>query len=1625
MALEFQIYDWLEDHEIDEESSSSESEESSEEARSRSFIIHTFGRTLDGKSVYMKIVNFTPYFYIRLPEKWDKKEAKANCKKMFSYFTSSMNKKVWAKFRSCLTSMDIVEKMSPEGFTNGKKFLFARLIFNNSYAMKKFRFMFEASKIFIPGLTKKPMTFKTYEANLQPMLRCFHTKKISGCSWVSVEKYIMIEEDDKESYCDIELRVDWRKITPITKDQNAPFRILSFDIECQSSDGSFPQARRGGDKIIQIGSTYTYLGESLPYRQHIVCLDETANVEGAIVEWYDNERDMMLAWIKEVIKNDCDILTGYNIFYFDEPYIHDRCKEHLNLLQNITRMSKLKCYECNYRDFKLASSALGENRIRMFDTPGRVHIDLMKDVQKTYKLNSYKLDSVSSNFIRDKITKIEPIDKNKFNLYCKGIDDIFINDFIHIELVLDFISDEIGHKYEIVKIDKANKVLTITSKNSSELRDFLQNPREGTLWWSQAKDDVGPKDIFRLFRGSPEDRAIVAKYCVKDCRLVNLLVNKLEVVTKNIEMSNVCYVPLSFLFTRGQGIKLFSFCMKVYREEGYIFPVVKKPDEKTPSYEGAIVFDPEPTVEYEAYAVKDYASLYPSSIIHKNMSHETIVREDKYDNLPGVKYFNANFREYDGSIQYRRFAKVEGQFGVVPKILSTLLGERRAVKKQMKKEENPFKKKILDAKQLALKVTANSLYGSLGADTSQVCERDIAACTTSTGREMLIFAKKYDEEIVPGLINGLKHAYKNKNEDVVNQLLEWELKGFCSKTKEEKSSIIKKIKDYVTKDINKLTLQPIIKYGDSVIGDTPLLLMKDNKIFIDKIKNLSCLSESYNIEDKLYNKLDNIYTWTDNGWTKIINVMKHKLELHKKLYRVTTHSGSVIVTDDHSLLDNKGKKVTVTQLKVGDNLLHSFPTINSTDTFKVFNKNINNDISRLLGFFMGDGSCGYYENCKKASWCLNNKNLELLKYYKKILDVNFNNYDWIILNTLKSSNVYKLVIKKKTNDKVIDFIKVFRNLMYTSDKEKQIPSDILNSNYNIRYNFWIGLYDADGYKTNYGTLSKQWSKDGLFNNSYTDSKIKCGQTIVQKGYVSALSIYTLAKSLGYKVSINTRKDKLDIYTIRVSNKLRKEEDVIKKIELWTKNEDYVYDLTTDNHHFQAGVGSIIVHNTDSIFSCYRFREKTKQITDKDSLKLWKNIIKFSEGLIMDFIPFEYRSLWEELHQEYYRDELVTDLRLPNSPKVLPIPEHYKTILPIDERLKQFLKEYMEESYLPWLWTLQDIYNKTYTKDSIFKDMLNVKLFRMGVSLVENYRMVAEDMDEEIKATLSNKIRKFVEKTLKEYWIQPYWDVEDGMKVTRVKMYKGGERITDKRSLTLSIDMGIITGELIKSRLPFPHDLEYEKTFWPFLILTKKRYVGNKYEFDPNDYKQDYNGIVLKRRDNAPIVKEVCGGIINCLLNEKDPNKAEAYTRDCLAKMFNNEYNIKYFLTSKTLKMKESYADWTRIAHVVLADRISIREPGNCPQSGDRIAFAAVQIPNVTKDTLQGERIETPEYIMKNKLKLDYEFYMTNQIMKPSLQFLELALHKPKEIFEEFKVKLENDREGRTSLLDCDMIKKVS
>ena len=180
--------------------------------------------------------------------------------------------------------------------------------------------------------------------------------------------------------------------------------------------------------------------------------------------------------------------------------------------------------------------------------------------------------------------------------------------------------------------------------------------------------------------------------------------------------------------------------------------------------------------------------------------------------------------------------------------------------------------------------------------------------------------------------------------------------------------------------------------------------------------------------------------------------------------------------------------------------------------------------ARISGFFFGDGSCGCYicPSGIKNSWALNNKNIDLLNYYKDLCVKVYPDFEWTILDTLQSSGVYKLVVKGSNLKK---FIEDFRNNHY-DNKSKIVPNNILNSCYEVRQAFWDGLYDADGDK----------DKNGYIR-------------IDQKSQLSASYICLLANSIGYKTSLNIRKAKLEIYRVTCTKKSQhKNCDVIKKIE---------------------------------------------------------------------------------------------------------------------------------------------------------------------------------------------------------------------------------------------------------------------------------------------------------------------------------------------------------------------------------------------------------------------------------------------------------------------------------------------
>jgi DNA polymerase elongation subunit (family B) len=250
----------------------------------------------------------------------------------------------------------------------------------------------------------------------------------------------------------------------------------------------------------------------------------------------------------------------------------------------------------------------------------------------------------------------------------------------------------------------------------------------------------------------------------------------------------------------------------------------------------------------------------------------------------------------------------------------------------------------------------------------------------------------------------------------------------------------------------------------------------------------------------------------------------------------------------------------------------------------------------------------------------------------------------------------------------------------------------------------------------------------------------------------------------------------------------------------------------------------------------------------------------------------------------------------------------------------------------------------------------------------------------------------------------------------------GELMKNQTAVAIAIELGKLSSVFIKHKLPYPHKLNYEKTMWPFCILAKKRYIGNLYEDDNIKYKLKYMGIALKRRDNVELVKIIMRSIIAEMmrtdnLSSNDEGKYDSIIKiviNTLQSVLKGEYPMKHLTLSKTLKAV--YKNRTSHAHVVLADRIAERDPGNAPALNDRVKYVFIITDHKGK-VKQGLKVEDPEYLVAKGLKIDYLHYIENQIMNPVVGLLEPILPSVNDVFYEIINKERDVRNGIQTLED--------
>ncbi|KRH95256.1 DNA polymerase delta catalytic subunit [Pseudoloma neurophilia] len=486
--------------------------------------------------------------------------------------------------------------------------------------------------------------------------------------------------------------ISYTDINNVDDNSLPSFKILSFDIETTNRENKFPDA--AFDPIIQIGNTIK-IGEAKV--QIIFCVGQTASIDNAEVRWFKTEKEMLQAWLKYIFILDYDIIMGYNINFFDFPYVMQRAKQ-----------------------FGLGPCLCRQYLDRTEDAKLFNKINTELQTAKTTSQNSLMSQTAIT------ISEIEKLHKNE-------------KDF-------DFIYHSIEDRLKACKSCKALKKddnIEFTSrlvidmiqviKKSHSLRSYTLNNVSQQILNNQ-KEDIPYYLINSLFKGDDKTRRRIAVYCLKDTLLPLLIFEKLVVLLTGTEMARVLGVPINWHFNRGISIKIFSLILRQAKKHNYVIPIVKSESE---GYTGAVVIDPERGYYDEPIAVLDFASLYPSIIIAHNLCYTTLVlAKDKH-----------RFTEKEASKTPvgTMFIKKSKKDGLLPVILQGLLKKRKEVKKMMADEKDPLLKSLMNARQNAFKTAANSLYGFTGSSISKLPCLDIGQTITGYGREMIVLTKNHIE----------------------------------------------------------------------------------------------------------------------------------------------------------------------------------------------------------------------------------------------------------------------------------------------------------------------------------------------------------------------------------------------------------------------------------------------------------------------------------------------------------------------------------------------------------------------------------------------------------------------------------------------------------------------------------------------------------------------------------------------------------------------------------------------------------------------------------------------------------------------------------------------------------------
>ncbi len=679
-SLDFQCMDWVDMNDGSKIKNKTTLDEDEEEIVNREYTIKAFGVTKAGQSVCLNIRNYRPFLYVRVPSEWSKQK----CSLFYNSLKTKL--KVAKHFNTCLISHEVLQKKDFMGFRNGEKNTFIKLIFNNSEALNHYKYKVTKLQFLQNFKPEELKTLKTYEAKLDHIIRFYHIRDVKPCGFVHVEN---IKFGSSLSSCQLDISADWQDVSPLHSEKgNAPILQASYDIEVYSHDNSFPNPKVKENVVTQIATCFKRYGDSDFLVKHIITLKKCGPIvakEGdpfIVVESYDTEREVLLAWAKLVRNMDPDVLLQFNGDSFDSQYINQRSVQTKCSSEFLSEVSRLKKVPGSMKADTFASSAFGKSEYYRMIIPGRIHFDLLIWFTRELKETSYKLDDLSEKYIGQNKNHM-PVNE-MFRLFREGQPDqikVLAEYCIQDTLLPQLLSD----RFHILQnqISMANvsmvpfKYLIFKGQQIKAYSQILQKTHQlgfvvPDVEYAQAQvvtSADGEEAAGTSFKGATVLQPITGAFfepvtCLDFASLYPSI----------IRSHNLCYTSI----------------------------VLPQDEEKYGNIEG---------VEYSVFEWND---------------DDAKADDDK------------------SGTGYHKYKFAKNVDTVIPLILAELAESRNGAKKLLKQEKDPFTKVVYDKLQLAYKLSMNSMYGFLAAH--MVPCKPIAATVTTVGRRMIRDTKQYVED---------------------------------------------------------------------------------------------------------------------------------------------------------------------------------------------------------------------------------------------------------------------------------------------------------------------------------------------------------------------------------------------------------------------------------------------------------------------------------------------------------------------------------------------------------------------------------------------------------------------------------------------------------------------------------------------------------------------------------------------------------------------------------------------------------------------------------------------------------------------------------------------------------------